>query len=403
MSNTQHVDKTSAEDKSIGFDYQYYYFLNELMNLRSGQTIGLEVLDDVHSELSNDTQILVQLKFTTQTKVDGSSKNLTTLDADFWKTVSNWCKVVTDKAAGREDIKSQLEFIGKTTFLLASNKSDNEKNEALSVIRELQGNVKSHSEVVSAIEKLKAKTTGIVVSEYLQELLNLPPEVSKAFLLNVRFDLGCDDIIQKCKNSIIEHHIHQTRVDDVFHAVDSQLRADNFDLVIKKQKISISFEDFNRRYRIHFDKARNDKLVIRQHVEIPNSIGEQVFIRQLIDIGDVQAHDTAQIYDLSYHHLLAKNNLERWEHDGDITRTDVTDFETEALLHWRNLHRSAFRNEPAECSVNTLALEVVDKLRMQKLSIAEQIVTLAFSNGEFYDLCEQKKIGWRNDWEAKYK
>jgi len=403
MSKIQHVDKTSAEDKSIGFDYQYYYFLNELLNLKSGQTIGLEVMDDVHSELSDNTQILVQLKFTVQTKSDGSPKNLSTLDVDFWKTVSNWCKVVTDRSAGREEQQSQLEFIEKTTFLLASNKSDNKDNKALSAIQEFQSHVKSHADLVSLVEKLKAGTKGVLISEYLQELLNLSPEVSKAFLLKIRFDLGCDDIIQNCKDSILEHYIDPTRVGDVFHAIDSQLRSDNFDLVVRKQKISISFKEFTRKYRRHFDKARNDRLVIRQHIELPDSIGEQLFLRQLIDIGDVQADDTAQISDLSYHHLLAKNNLERWEHDGDVTRTDVTDFENDALLNWKNLHRRTFRNDPDESSVNALALEIVDKLRGEKLTIVEQIVTLAFSNGEFYDLCEQGKIGWRNDWDKKYK
>ena len=102
MSKTQHVDKTSAEDKSIGFDYQYYYFLNELINLKQGQTLGLEVMDDVHSELSDNSQILVQLKYTIQTKLDGTPKNLTALDADFWKTLSNWCKVISDENAGTE-------------------------------------------------------------------------------------------------------------------------------------------------------------------------------------------------------------------------------------------------------------------------------------------------------------
>jgi hypothetical protein len=61
MPKTQHADKTSAEDKSIGFDYQYYYFLSKLLNLKKGQVLGLEVMDDVHSELNDNTKILVQL------------------------------------------------------------------------------------------------------------------------------------------------------------------------------------------------------------------------------------------------------------------------------------------------------------------------------------------------------
>ena len=61
MPETQHTDKTSAEDRSIGFDYQYYYFLSKLLNSKKGQVLGLKVMDDVHSELDDNTKFLVQL------------------------------------------------------------------------------------------------------------------------------------------------------------------------------------------------------------------------------------------------------------------------------------------------------------------------------------------------------
>ena len=62
-----HVDKTSAETKSIGFEYQYYFFLWKVLSLEHGETVGLEVKDDVHTELNDSTQILYQLKHTIKT------------------------------------------------------------------------------------------------------------------------------------------------------------------------------------------------------------------------------------------------------------------------------------------------------------------------------------------------
>lgn len=108
---TQHTEKTSAADKSIGFDFQYYYFLWRLLNLKTGETVGLEVMDDVHTELINSRQILIQLKHTTQTKVDGSAKNLTDLDTDLWKSFSNWSLTIVDANAGRNTEAKQLEFV----------------------------------------------------------------------------------------------------------------------------------------------------------------------------------------------------------------------------------------------------------------------------------------------------
>ncbi|MFM1345278.1 hypothetical protein WFP14_01755 [Yersinia proxima] len=43
-------DKTSAEKKSIGFSYQDYVALKHALELKPGESIGIEVFDDVHLE-----------------------------------------------------------------------------------------------------------------------------------------------------------------------------------------------------------------------------------------------------------------------------------------------------------------------------------------------------------------
>ena len=238
MSKTQHVEKTSAEDKSIGFDYQYYYFLNELINLKQGQTVGLEVMDDVHSALSDNSQILVQLKYTTQTKLDGTPKNLATLDADFWKTLSNWSKVISDEHAGRKDTDEQLEFLSKTTFLLATNKADNENNTILLEIAKFQSEDTSFSSLTDVIKNAKSKAKDKVIIQYIQDVLSLPESSIELLFQKMEFDLGCDEIIEKCKTSIAAHFIDPERIDDVFYSLDSQLRTDNFELVLLRRKSS---------------------------------------------------------------------------------------------------------------------------------------------------------------------
>jgi hypothetical protein len=136
---------------------------------------------------------------------------------------------------------------------------------------------------------------------------------------------------------------------------------------------------------------------------LPDNLGDQNFLQQLIDIGDLKADDIDEVSRLSYHHLLATNNLARWIQEGDITSLDVESLEDDATTHWHNLFRKAFRHQIEESKINSLAQEIVDALRLEILSIANQKLELSFSNGEFYNLCEQLKIGWRNDWETKYK
>jgi len=78
-------DKVSADSKQIGFDYQDFVCLEYLMDMKQGETVGLEVLDDVHHERIDGTNDLVQVKHSI---AEGGT--LTNSDIDLWKTLSNW-------------------------------------------------------------------------------------------------------------------------------------------------------------------------------------------------------------------------------------------------------------------------------------------------------------------------
>ena len=65
--------------------------------------------------LFTGTTILYQAKHTVLTKKDGSPENLTTLDIDLWKTISNWCDM----------IKSNKFILENYEFCLVTNKSEN--------------------------------------------------------------------------------------------------------------------------------------------------------------------------------------------------------------------------------------------------------------------------------------
>ncbi len=398
-----HTEKTSAADKAIGFDFQYYYFLYRLLNLKTGETIGLEVLDDVHSELENDRQILIQLKHSTQTKADGSAKNLTTLDVDIWKTLSNWSKVSADENAGRKGKIEQLNFINKTDFLLVSNKTDNEGNTFLKIIRDVQEATKQCKDLNSYLITLKGETSDEDIQGYMQDVLNLDDEVKDEFFKSVKFDLGINDIIEKCKLAIKEAKIDESKIEQVFKSLDSQIRADNFLAIQSKQKIIISFEEFYKKYRRHFDLARNEHLKINPFDGLlPDDLADQKFIQQLIDIQDIPIDDSESMAKYTRYLLQMQNNLDDWYQSGDLTENEVKDFNSEAKTRWENEYRRAYRNY-AEVNIPEKAVELLDSIRKERLSIASQILPTDMSNGQYYRLSDIPEIGWHQDWEEKYK
>ena len=66
------MEESTAPGTGAGFDYQFHYFVYRLLNMKKGQSLGLEIKDDVHSDLDNDVQLLFQLKHTIQTQAGGS-------------------------------------------------------------------------------------------------------------------------------------------------------------------------------------------------------------------------------------------------------------------------------------------------------------------------------------------
>ncbi|SFI36794.1 ABC-three component system protein [Nitrosomonas sp. Nm34] len=398
-----HAEKTSAEDKSIGFDFQYYYFFYRLLNLKTGEKVGLEVLDDVHTELSSDRQILVQLKHSTKIKADGGTKNLTTLDPDLWKTLSNWSQVIVDKYAGREKKMDQLNFVNKTDFLLISNKSNSEENTALNTIKNFQSGNLNLSELDFYLNVLKDKTKDNELKVYIQNVLDLDTDVRKTFLENLDFDLECNDIIKKCKLAIKEKQIDERKIEDVFRNLDSQIRQDNFISIQARNKIIISFEEFYKKYRRHFDLARNEILTLKSLIgNLPDHLTDQKFIQQLIDIADIQPDDLETMAEFTRYRLFIQNNIDEWYKNGDLTANELEAFDKESKLRWRNEFRKTYRNCTQE-NVTEKARDLLDSMRKEKLPIATQELPTDMSNGQFYRLSDIPEIGWHKNWEEKYK
>ncbi|MCK4817118.1 hypothetical protein KA005_15215 [bacterium] len=398
-----HADKTAADAILVAFDYQYYFFLWKLLSLGPGESVGLEVKDDVHTELDDDEQVFYQVKHTVKTKSDDTHINLTTSDADLWKTLSNWAKVISDKNDGRDKNHEQLSFLKRTTFVLASNKSSAGNNKILKCIIDLQQNGISIDKTKIAFQNLHSQSEDTTLKGYIQDVLGLADEVFNEFLLKVFFELDEDDIIGKCKNAIKADKIPETKIDFVFSRIDSSIRSDNFINIKSGVKIQITFDDFYLKYRRHYDLARNGSLSINEFKgALPDKLESQTFIRQLIEIEDVQTDDIEEMARVTLYKLKLQNNINIWIQDGEITGYEVNRFKKDAIDQWHNKHKRAFRKITEESDYNDAGLQVLDSLREKKLTIAEETLDTDLSNGTFYDLSDAPYIGWRKDWE-KYK
>lgn len=401
--NKTHTEKTAAEKKVIGFDYQYYFFLWKLLSLRTGESVGIEVKDDVHTDLDNDRQILYQLKHTLGKKKDGTSSNLTEGDKDLWKTMSNWAQVISDKNDNRVLKPNQLLFISKTDFVLVSNKSKPNDNDFLNNISFLQDGSKKISDIKNYINKKIINTTDADIKAYMKNVLLLDDDVLEKFLCSTFFNLEEDDLIQKCKDAIKADKIPENRIDDVFAKIDSAIKSDNYIKIKRGQKAVITFDEFYTKYRKHYDLARNPNLFIKRYTDsLSDSLEEQTFIKQLVEIKDIEHSDTETITEFTRLRLTFKTNLEEWIQKGELTNEEADRFKRNAITLWNNKFRSTHTGRLFNLFNNKNGLTIINYLREKELNISNQNLGIELSNGTFYDLSDTPEIGWRSDWD-KYK
>ena len=403
--NRQNI--TSADDKSIGFDYQFYHFFYALLDLRHGEKVGIEVKDDVHIDLANGTTILIQAKHTLQQTKDGNSINLTERDKDLWKTLSNWTKLILEQ-------DNPEDFIKNTKFQLVTNKGMSNNPFLQQVEKFRESEIKS-KDFKDYLKKLATNTKDADIIQYINDFSGLNASQLKEFSKQLDFNLNQDNLIEKIKTRLLEKIYIKERVDDVYKSLHSELRDNNYLTIKKGTKIEISFEDFMKRYRNCFKLGMPSKLPIREFdFTIPDNPEKQKFIRQLIDIKDIDADEKELVVEYSTQMLQLFNNLKSWEENGDLLPTERKKFNKETILIWKNSFRAKYRKikqlldegtemNSLESEIKDIAVSVLDEMRKQILTIDETALTTELSNGQFYLLTEDKILGWHYDWEHRYK
>lgn len=399
-------NNTLAGNKSIGFDYQFYYFFYLLLGLRHGEAVGLEVKDDIHVDFSDGRQQLIQAKHSVQTNVDGSIISLTNLDTDLWKTFSNWIKLI--------DAQSNAEvFLNKTDFLLVTNKTLR-TNKTLNKMSDLRNGSINATQFKEFLKTLTSETKDEVIKGYINTLNKFPANLLKFFVKKLDFSLDTDDLIVAIKKKLLEKIHIPERINDVYSSLHSELRDATYNDIKAGKRVNYDFEEFTTRFGKCFQSGLSKKLPVREfEILLPLDINDQSFIKQLVDIGDISANDQDLIIQFTTQMLTLYNQLKSWEANGDLLAADTKSFDQNSILIWRNSFRSKYRAIRAlidngselldlQSDISFTALDVIDEMRKQILSIDDNILSMELSNGHFYLLTEQRHLGWHYDWQNRY-
>lgn len=395
-----YMEESTAPGTGAAFDYQFYYFLYRLLNMKKGQSIGFELRDDVHTELDNDVQLLFQVKHTIQIKADGSPITLTELDSDLWKTLYNWARVISDPKANRKNTPDQLAFIKKTEFHLVSNKSVSKLNKLSKLVVEYTENPSSNSlaAVHKRVTELSKSTQDVTIKNYIDFVLKLDKLVFREFFKRIFFQLEQTEIIQKVKDALEEKFVLPEDIDCVYGRLCTLIRDDNYISIVTNTLTSVSFADFRTRYRrVISPSSRKPLSLLNFEPTLPSDMVGQRFIKQLVAIEDICETDTEVITQMSTYKVRMARSLEVWVHGGEVVSDEVSALHNNVTLRWSNKHRKAFR-KCAEIEINDKAQEIVDEMREETFRLGDDELNTEQSNGELYLLSEKDSIGWHRDW-----
>lgn len=395
------MEKTAAPGPSAGFDYQYYYFLYKILNLKKGQSVGLEIKDDVHTDVDNDLQLLFQLKHTIQKQADGKPVALTELDADLWKTLHNWAKVISDPNDDRANEAAQLAFVSRTEFHLVTNKSTSSSNKIGKLLASYieEQTTQNLDAILFRINELKSSTSDNVINEYITAVIGLSASVKREFFKKIHFELSESDLIEKIKVSIAEKFIPPNKIDEVYERLNTNIRDNNYISILNGKALTVEFDDFTTKYWSIFQDARdNNRSNLRFEPTLPEDLLSQPFIQQLLAIDDVYNHEDEIITEYSTHKLRLARSLEQWEQNGEVVHDEIQALHRDVQLRWRNNHRMAYR-ACRQDDIKEKARGIINTMRQEKYRLGKDELSTEYSNGELYELSDLYRIGWHRDWD----
>lgn len=403
---TEYADHT-AVPATLGYDYQFYYFVYRALKLQDDDTVlRFEKKDDV-SEEGEEGITLYQLKHSFKTREHGEVVYIAPRDNDLWKTLSIWVGFVETHNTEKE----KQDYLKNTNFVLVTNK-EGSKNILLAAITQYKGD-KDFTPVKKILDDLYSKTSdktedasGKEIDNQMKKKIGRVKDFSLVdkFLEKVEVVYSFDDIIQKIRVEIERSSIRESRVDAVFKSLIGQLHSDRY----LKMKAGVDVEYTRKTFRDEtlacFERARTDRLVFRHDYDAfsgdPLTLN---FIKELIKIGYVKDKDNSKLSEYTYNWLCFKNNIHDLKVDSEIADEDVDDLYADATTLWGNEHDYSKTqvDSSSEESLNRWACVVVRNLREKNLNLAYTPMGYPLSNGCFYQLSETDQIGWRADWESK--
>lgn len=401
-----HSDKVAADKTSLGFEFQDFVYIEKLIELKPGQIVGLELHDDIHVETtaadgSISDLLLIQVKHS----VDAG--NITDRNIDLWKTIFNWLKIV------RELPKYQT-----LTFQLYTNKSLNDQK-FVTLLKEPRLNIQSildhirdtNKSIQEAESKKSPDSAPNPLTSYVENVSNTSNEDLTYLFERFEFHSDTSAVIERLSAALRQLAIPISRIEEARKHVIGAFKESKFSRIIQGQKVCIGFEDF--RTGMGFDRiirtaraqqADFDRFVdMYYEYERPDKISfsSSRFHDQLHDIG-IQEEE---IIKRGIEMMLGEKFINSLLDSGTFNIDANKRLENMAHADWELVHSQSHRktNTDEEAPHKDASMQCYEATMRTSLRVDGVQLPTQLSCGKLIKLSDQPRIGWRKDWESRFK
>jgi hypothetical protein len=390
-------EQVAADKSQLGFDYQDLVCLEYLIDMKQGESVGLEVFDDVHHERIHGGKALIQVKHS----VD-DTEAVTNRDLDLWKTLYNWSKALECIS----DDNIQLIFF-----------TNKKKTTRKGLVEQLDQNTIKITGIEKEISSIKAdinkkesvKEEGAAenpVKKYVDYVDSLTSEQKYRLFSKIVFVFSVTDIFDRLRSKIEYFSIDSNKTLDVVYQLIGVYRKKKYELIKGGNKLNIDFDTFRKEFQ--FDRVI--KLCQDRKVNFSsyhgfkniNNINPKVgvFAKQLEDINI----DSDDILEYAMEYAATSMFIQEMISEGEFSTTEDEAINEELYSFWRILHKRNYNGRDISNEQNhmTFARNCLYDLEGTNLVVSNSTLAQPMVIGKGMELSDLRRIGWRKDWKKVY-
>ncbi|WP_428225393.1 ABC-three component system protein [Flavobacterium sp.] len=399
-----------ALGSASGYIYQFEKALLTLSRLQNGlDSVSIENVDDVAAHDSNGSVLMTfQAKhsiLTTGTTFEDTSKAI-------WRTFEIWIKKINNKT-----------FNNNTLFICSTNKKIPNDSLLYKIKDEPFNNVIIILNYLLTAQKTKLTTAKKGTSikktiEYIEFVLS-----NQSAFETIKNNLQIEDGENVKEKFFVELHLTSDNYTD---AIKGSIYDEFYGWVSLSAKAkwlnaeiaNFSKNDFdNKYYHIITNSSimnavfRTKKLLGTIDDGIIKNTRQELFVRQLEDIKRNSASKERIILKAIHDFIYSDVEIKHIIIKGDYTEYDFEIFVEKCKDYWQDLYDSKVLKELDEYNEeekNLISIEIYDSIMKNielkfKEGFSFTTESIYVKNGCFLNLSNKPEIGWRPDWETKYK